>query len=70
MSLLVRLLLLRRRQAWRGHRLAEAIDLSDKTVANALSLLKSQLGVSTTAELIRIAITGGYARHRRGPADD
>ena len=41
--------------------MAEAIGVSYKTVANALSLLKSRLGVSTTSELIRIAIKGGYA---------
>lgn len=41
--------------------MAAAIGVSYKTVANTLSLLKSRLGVSSTAELIRLAIKGGYA---------
>jgi two-component system, NarL family, invasion response regulator UvrY len=41
--------------------MAGAIGVSYKTVANTLSLLKSRLGVSTTSDLIRIAIKGGYA---------
>lgn len=41
--------------------MAETIGVSYKTVANALSLLKSRLGVSNTSELIRLAIKGGYA---------
>jgi DNA-binding NarL/FixJ family response regulator len=41
--------------------MAETIGVSYKTVANALSLLKSRLGVSNTSELVRIAIKRGYA---------
>jgi two-component system invasion response regulator UvrY len=41
--------------------MSESIGVSYKTVANALSLLKSRLGVSSTSELIRIAIKRGYA---------
>jgi DNA-binding NarL/FixJ family response regulator len=41
--------------------MAEAIGVSYKTVANSLSLLKSRLGVANTAELVRLAIKGGYA---------
>jgi two-component system invasion response regulator UvrY len=41
--------------------MAEAVGVSYKTVANSLSLLKARLGVSTTSELVRIAIKGGYA---------
>ena len=42
-----------------GHALAEMADamgVSYKTAANSLSLLKSKLGVSSTAELVRIAL--------------
>jgi len=42
--------------------MADAIGVSYKTVANALSLLKSRLGVSSTSELIRFAINRGYGR--------
>ena len=41
--------------------MAEEIGVSYKTVANSLSLLKSRLGIANTAELIRLAIKGGYA---------
>ena len=41
--------------------MAEVIGVSYKTVANSLSLLKSRLGVATTAELISLAIRQGYA---------
>jgi two-component system invasion response regulator UvrY len=41
--------------------MAESIGISYKTVANTLSLLKARLGVSTTSELVRIAIKGGFA---------
>ncbi|MGB8841501.1 MAG: response regulator transcription factor [Aliidongia sp.] len=41
--------------------MAESIGVSYKTVANTLSLLKARLGVSTTSELVRIAIKGGFA---------
>jgi DNA-binding NarL/FixJ family response regulator len=36
--------------------MAEAMGVSYKTAANSLSLLKSKLGVSSTAELVRIAL--------------
>jgi DNA-binding NarL/FixJ family response regulator len=42
-----------------GHALtdmAEAMGVSYKTAANSLSLLKTKLGVSSTAELVRIAL--------------
>lgn len=42
-----------------GHPLAdmaEAMGVSYKTAANSLSLLKAKLGVSSTAELVRIAL--------------
>jgi len=42
-----------------GHALtdmAEAMGVSYKTAANSLSLLKAKLGVSSTAELVRIAL--------------
>jgi two-component system invasion response regulator UvrY len=40
--------------------MAQTMGISYKTVANTLSLLKSRLGVATTAELIRLAIKQGY----------
>ena len=42
-----------------GHALAdmaEAMGVSYKTAANSLSLLKAKLGVSSTAELVRVAL--------------
>jgi DNA-binding CsgD family transcriptional regulator len=36
--------------------MAEALGVSYKTVANSVSLLKAKLGVSSTAELVRIAL--------------
>jgi DNA-binding NarL/FixJ family response regulator len=41
--------------------MADAIGVSYKTVANALTSLKSRLGVSNTSELVRLAIKRGYA---------
>jgi two-component system, NarL family, invasion response regulator UvrY len=41
--------------------MADAIGVSYKTVANALTALKSRLGVSNTSELVRLAIKRGYA---------
>ena len=41
--------------------IAVTLNVSYKTVANSLSLLKSRLGVANTSELIRLAIKGGYA---------
>lgn len=39
--------------------IAEALGIAYKTVANTLSLIKEKLGVSQTADLIRIAIGRG-----------
>jgi two-component system invasion response regulator UvrY len=39
--------------------IAEALDIAYKTVANTLSRIKEKLGVSHTADLIRIAIGRG-----------
>ena len=36
--------------------MAEAMGVSYKTAANSLSLLKTKLGVSSTAELVRVAL--------------
>lgn len=36
--------------------MAEAMGVSYKTAANSLSLLKAKLGVSSTAELVRVAL--------------
>ena len=40
---------------------AEALGVAYKTVANTLSRIKDKLGVSQTADLIRIAIGQGLA---------
>jgi two-component system, NarL family, invasion response regulator UvrY len=47
-------------------KIAEAIGVSYKTVANNCSLIKSKLGVERTADLIRIAILHGISK---GTAD-
>lgn len=39
--------------------IAEAVGVGYKTVANACSLIKSKLGVSRTADLVRLAIETG-----------
>jgi DNA-binding NarL/FixJ family response regulator len=41
--------------------MAAATGVSYKTIANSLSLLKARLGVSTTAELVRLAIKSGIS---------
>ena len=41
--------------------IAEALGVAYKTVANTLSRIKDKLGVSQTADLIRIAIGQGLA---------
>ncbi|HWE47916.1 MAG TPA: response regulator transcription factor [Caulobacteraceae bacterium] len=41
--------------------IAAALDISYKTVANRLSLIKTKLGVSGTAELVRVALEAGVS---------
>ena len=41
--------------------IAEALGVGYKTVANTCSLMKSKLGVSRTADLVRLAVEGGIS---------
>ena len=41
--------------------IAEALGVGYKTVANTCSLMKSKLGVSRTADLVRLAVEGGMS---------
>ena len=41
--------------------IAEALGVGYKTVANTCSLMKSKLGVSRTADLVRLAVEGGLS---------
>ncbi|WP_207476969.1 response regulator [Arenibaculum pallidiluteum] len=47
--------------------IAESIGISYKTVANTCGMIKTKLGVSRTAELIRIAIECGVSRGLASP---
>ena len=41
--------------------IADALGVGYKTVANTCSLMKSKLGVSRTADLVRLAVEGGMS---------
>jgi DNA-binding NarL/FixJ family response regulator len=41
--------------------IAEALGIGYKTVANTLSLIKAKLGVSRTADLVRVAVESGVS---------
>jgi DNA-binding CsgD family transcriptional regulator len=41
--------------------IADALGIGYKTVANTLSQIKAKLGVSRTADLVRVAIESGVS---------
>lgn len=49
--------------------IAEKLSISNKTVSNFLALLKSKLQVSSSVELIHLAVDAGLIRYGQGGAD-